>query len=290
MLEHISGFVILMREVGAKDQSWHCLNYAETWLADKVLRSEPCVAPYRVHYRGNLKQVLATYNNRALTADSPLSEDDLIDRYYPQPLDYSDGFLRFRYCGASAYADQSIELPEPPEFTKTPGLKFGSFYQFAVLALTNCGIPPKTAADRTGWMLASTIGPDKVPADAIIGGKTGLQYLRRVKVGAVRIKPLVPDANDPRAGCHASCTRVRVFRRRDGQPSSLLPSIASPAGSEHLQIRECRHKVRLRSSAPGDSVGLLGQMGGLRFPHQQRCTRWRDREYPQPDAGKCGQA
>jgi len=222
ILESISGFAVLMREVGAVDTSWHCLNYAEPWLDDKPLLTDPCVAPYRLHYRGNLKQALATYNNKALTADSPLNEDDLLDRYYPsdKQLTYKDAFLRFRYCGAAAYADQTAQLPEPPNYVRTPGLKFKSSYQFAAVALTNCGIPPRSVADASGWKLARTIAAGVVPDAAIIGGKTGLEYRRSVQVGGPRINAAVTDTNDPRVIPPDVSTRAREYEFFDDGTAS----------------------------------------------------------------------
>ena len=240
ILEKSSGSVVLMRKTGALPQPWRVLNYAETWLQTKVLRQDPTVVPYKVHYRGNLKQALVTYDNRAITADSQLSEPSLIGGYVQDDnLDYSQAFLRFRYCGANAFANPGSGIPLPPAYTAMPGLKFGKSYQLAAFVMTNSAIPPsEVAATGVPWQVNSTLAASiNIPPEAIIGGGTGLKYLRRVKVGPLRIKPVIArEANDPRVIPPDVSPRAREYEFfDDGTPtppkSSEVPLLLLAPGT-----------------------------------------------------------
>lgn len=72
VLKKLSGLGVLMRE-GASD--WRLLNMGFAFSGDQRLNlSRPVLAPSRINYRSDLRQICVSYNNQPLISDSPLSQ------------------------------------------------------------------------------------------------------------------------------------------------------------------------------------------------------------------------
>jgi len=168
-LELISGIGVLMRERGTT--RWLPLNMASpTTQADKIelLPGRDVLVPYRLHYRGDLRQVSVSYNNHPLCAESPLSDLRMTGTTLEQPRGPADGLIRYAYSPNA----------------RMPGLKFGSSYDFALFAILNSGALPRELSDPDGdspCSLKATF--DDPPDDAII---RAVPYPRLVRIGALR--------------------------------------------------------------------------------------------------------
>lgn len=188
LLNRFSGVAFLMREKGT--QPWMCLNLAELLGSQGTLSLDaPALVPWRVSYRNNLRQVCASYDNRPLVADSPLSRADLTS-WVSDSTSQFDVLMTLRY---------SMNAP-------MPCLTFGRLYEFAVFAIANSGaIPPTLTTHETGPCVLA-------PAINDVTGATirEVDYLRRVRLGSARITdltdpnqaikiPVIPDNVEPRA-------------------------------------------------------------------------------------------
>jgi hypothetical protein len=206
LLKQFSGVGFLMRDKSAGD--WMCLNRADLEGSKGTFALDaPALVPYRISYRNNLRQVCASYDNRPLVADSPLSRPDLTSWLYQSKSPF-DVLVTPRY---------SVNAP-------MPGLTFGHTYQFAVFAIANSGaIPPNLTSRDTGPCVL-------VPTPKDVTGATirEVEYLR-VRIGSASITdiadprqsmnvPVVPDQVQPRA------RDLAVFGG-DGSPETKTPII-----------------------------------------------------------------
>jgi len=196
LLNRFSGVGFLMRRSDTTD--WLCLNQADLEGSKNtpIALDKPALVPWRVSYRNNLRQVCASYDNRPLVADSPLSRADVTSWASDDKAQF-DVLMTLRYSPGA----------------KMPGLTFGRTYQFAVFAIANSGaIPPSLTNRSNPFLLAPTLADPPgaktplVPPDLI----RQVPYLRRVRIGAPKITdladptmaikaPMVPDNVEPRA-------------------------------------------------------------------------------------------
>ena len=141
-----------------------------------------------------------TYENKSVTADSPLNEAALVQRYFDDKIEYTDSFIRFRYCGASA------PNQEPPRPLEDASSEIRKPVRALLLRTHQYG---RTSEDSRLWRtLLGGCGP-RLPAGTQSDKTVVIEvpYQRRIPVGPLRISsatgatpyPAIPAAVSPRA-------------------------------------------------------------------------------------------
>jgi hypothetical protein len=216
ILGHVRGFVALMRRTNPPSK-WRCLNLAQAHVfqprkveTHPLRGGGPVLVAARLGYVNDLRQMLLTYSNQPLAADSPLTQKTA---------------TRAALEGKKEVA----ALPEPMmhyPFSEAPaalmpGLRFGTSYDFAFFAVSNSGAFPKLQDEQTTLEFPnlSNITPD-------VPHFTTVAYKRRVRIGQLRVfnagesrssatgaknlaLPVIPETVHPRA---------REIRKDDKEP------------------------------------------------------------------------
>lgn len=193
-LRRISGIGVLLRRTG---DPWSCLNHASVHVqkADPAPGDEDddwsgydqvvadALVPSRLAYRDGMRQALLSYDNQPLVAEGAAQEmttGRFAGSRRTRNVDAFGQARLFRYGNPYGSKDGSPLLPP---------LTFGATYEAAAFAVGNGGeLPPALAATSAAGVdprrMRTDLATVQIPAGCI---RTGIPYLRRVPVGAVRV-------------------------------------------------------------------------------------------------------
>ncbi len=266
MLRKFSGLGFLMRESGST--TWRSLNSVALFYMDQDLNIGTVLAPYPFHYRADLQQVCATYNNHPIMAGSPLAEPEMASVVLEAVGSDTERPFRYRYSSSA----------------KMPGLKFGHSYEVGVYAIANAGALPKEIADPNSLCRLGTT--PAVPDKSII---KSIPYQRRVPVGSLRLcspqstvdgdlpmdLPKIPDRVAPR-GRFIETLRTSKTKIEDARSAAAVPSefkdfplvlLSDPKWTNGFARRDFTFAVKL----PQVSWDCWDRwVAGTSFPKQKR--------------------
>lgn len=275
-LRQVAGIGLLMREAVDPEMAgkegamragqWRCLNMADVRYGAERSRGkgklavENAVVPWRLHYQGELRQALVTYDNHPLIADSPAAG---LAGSTGAHLRGPDVELAEIFCYEPPDLNDESDAPFA-NWAYLPPLKFGSEYQILPFLIGTSGALPAAIADPNDptrirkYDTFETLVPGEEPPGSYI---RTVAYARTVRVGQVRFAGPA-GAKDPLAQAMEKLPLPRY-------PEGVVPlanDLAGPLGDagrveaplfarapvarDRTEVRDAKEATHLDDSAP----------------------------------------
>ena len=226
-----AGVGVLMRIKGKDNAWWRCLNIAQmkTRVGGEDIAPQ-VVVPLRLPYQDGVRQVMITYDNHPLAANSlagALTEGHSL-RERPEANSPDELF-----CYDQVVAQEGDAYC----WGTLPGLKFGQDYQFLPFAIGAQGaLPPELRYGHPSRLTKCKDFNDNFKEEDYADYLRSIKYLRTVKVGAPRMALLEKGGRPPRF------------------PS--IPEDVTPLSGEKAEFRMSSDDIKALAQAAGAQEGI----------------------------------